>query len=40
MDQLLGVVQNINSFLSGILLIVVLVGAGVFFTVKLRFVPL
>lgn len=38
MDQLLGVVQNINSFLSGILLIVVLVGAGVFFTVKLRFV--
>lgn len=38
MDNLLNTVKGINGFLSGVLLIVVLVGAGIFFTVRLRFI--
>ena len=38
MDALLKVVQTINSYLSDYLLIILLLGTGIFFTVKTRFV--
>ena len=41
MDELTSIVQNINSILWGPwCLIPILVGAGIFFTVKLRFVQI
>ncbi len=38
MDMLLSIVQKINLYLSDYILIVLLVGTGLFFTVKTRFV--
>ena len=38
MDALLKVVQTINSYLSDYLLIILLLGTGIFFTIKTRFV--
>ena len=40
MDGLLKVVQTINSYLSDYILIVLLVGAGIYFTVRTRFVQM
>ena len=38
MDALLKVVQTINLYLSDYILIAMLVGAGLFFTIRTRFV--
>ena len=38
MDELLLIVQTINSYLSNYVLIVLLIGAGLFFTIRTRFV--
>ncbi len=38
MDTLLKIVQNINAYLSDYILIILLVGCGLFFTVKTKFV--
>lgn len=38
MQTLLGIVQTINSYLSDYILVILLVGTGVFFTIKTRFV--
>ena len=38
MDTLLSIVQTINMYLSDYILIILLVGTGIFFTVKTRFV--
>ena len=38
MDFLLQVVKTINAYLSDYILIVLLIGCGIFFTVKTRFV--
>ena len=38
MDMLLSVVQKINFYLSDYILIALLVGTGLFFTIKTRFV--
>ena len=38
MDQLLKIVQTINAYLSDYILIILLVGTGLFFTIKTRFV--
>ena len=38
MDALLGIVQKINSYLSDYVLIIMLVGAGLYFTIRTRFV--
>ena len=40
MDGLLKVVQTINSYLSDYILIVLLIGAGIYFTVRTRFVQM
>ena len=40
MDAVLGVVQKINLYLSDYVLIILLVGTGVFFSIKTRFVQL
>ena len=38
MDQLLKIVQTVNAYLSDYILIILLVGVGVFFSVRTRFV--
>ncbi len=38
MDKLLSIVQTINAYLSDYILIILLVGCGLFFTIKTRFV--
>ena len=38
MDAVLGIVSKINSYLSDYILIILLVGVGLFFTIKTRFV--
>lgn len=38
MDALLAIVQKINSYLSDYILIILLVGAGLYFTIRTRFV--
>lgn len=38
MDELLLIVQTINSYLSNYVLIVLLIGTGLFFTIRTRFV--
>lgn len=38
MEQLLSIVQTINSYLSDYILIVMLVGTGLFFTIRTKFV--
>ena len=38
MDKLLSIVQTINMYLSDYILIILLIGAGLFFSVKTRFV--
>ncbi len=38
MDTLLSIVQTINSYLSDYILIIMLVGTGLFFTIRTRFV--
>ena len=38
MDALLTVVQAINSYLSNYVLIILLIGTGLFFTIRTRFV--
>lgn len=38
MDTLLGIVQKINFYLSDYILVIMLVGTGLFFTIKTRFV--
>ena len=40
MDTLLSIVQTINSYLSDYILIILLVGCGIFFTVKTKFVQI
>ncbi len=40
MDWLLGVVSTINAYLSDYILIILLVGVGVFYTIKTRFVQI
>ena len=40
LDNLLNVVKTVNSYLSDYILIVLLVGIGVFYTVKTRFVQI
>ncbi len=40
MDKLLEIVQTINAYLSDYILIVLLVGVGIFYTVKTRFVQI
>ena len=37
MDALLTVVQTINSYLSNYVLIILLIGTGLFFTIRTRF---
>ena len=37
-DELLLIVQTINSYLSNYVLIVLLIGTGLFFTIRTRFV--
>ncbi len=39
-EFLLPIVQNINAYLSDYILIILLIGAGIFFTVKTRFVQI
>ena len=38
MDALLKIVQTINMYLSDYILIILLIGAGFYFTVRTRFV--
>ena len=38
MEKLLGIIQTFNAYLSDYILIVLLVGCGLFFTIKTRFV--
>ena len=38
MDAVLNIVSKINSYLSDYILIVLLIGVGLFFTIKTRFV--
>jgi len=38
MDQLLNIVKNINSYLSDYILMILLIGTGVFFTIRTGFV--
>lgn len=38
MQTLLGIVQKVNMYLSDYILIILLIGAGLFFTIKTRFV--
>ena len=38
MDFLLSIVQNINTYLSNYILIILLVGVGLFYSIKTRFV--
>ena len=38
MDTLLKIVQTINAYLSDYILIILLVGVGLFYTIKTRFV--
>ena len=40
MDTLLSIVQTINAYLSDYILIILLVGCGIFFTVKTKFVQI
>ncbi len=40
MDTLLTIVQKINFYLSDYILIILLIGTGLFFTVKTRFVQI
>ena len=40
MDTLLTIVQKINFYLSDYILIALLIGTGLFFTVKTRFVQI
>ncbi len=40
MDALLHIVQTINSYLSDYILIVLLVGTGIYFSVRTKFVQL
>ena len=38
MDTLLNIVQTINMYLSDYVLIILLIGAGLYFTIRTRFV--
>ena len=38
MDELLKIVQDINSYLSDYILMILLIGTGIFFTIRTRFV--
>ncbi|MBQ8000119.1 MAG: sodium:alanine symporter family protein [Ruminococcus sp.] len=38
MEQLLSIVQTINSYLSDYILMILLIGTGIFFTIRTRFV--
>ena len=38
MDALLKIVQTVNAYLSDYILIILLVGTGLYFTIRTRFV--
>ena len=40
MDTLLSIVKTINAYLSDYILIILLVGAGLYFTLRTRFVQI
>ena len=40
MDTLLSIVETINAYLSDYILIILLVGAGLYFTIRTRFVQI
>ena len=40
MDELLLIVQTINNYLSNYVLIILLIGTGLFFTIRTKFVQI
>ena len=39
MDTLLKIVQTVNLYLSDYILIIMLLGCGIYFTIRTRFLP-